>query len=420
MKISKIRNNIIEKYFACLFGAVVRQNNNYLDTSFCSENDSNIVKIDVFDQKHNNYAIKRTINFSLEERGIIHCISKEIRNLLQVKVPPIYLNTCMRQAQLVGIAKSISPSNCKTILSLVDILDELSQQTYEGQKLAFSLGIEEDIKSSKNKISDIYKYDFIRLLTSCQNSLLVCSRTGGIINHISTFEIENKQSHTSPMDHQHIASWTSDSRCALSLNKRGDILIFKNKNLVFARRSGQWRYFPPTIHSSIVKNIALFNTSTTDTDIYIAVLNSLYVSILDVSFQRSGACIGILSKDKIYSSHGIINDLDVISELDILDKEKSYKSIVMKSVIAGKKFHELSRPLRQEILSMDGATIIFDDGTILAVGAILKINSGSDGGGRRAAARALSKYGIGIKVSSDGQITIWHDPSHPEYFEEIG
>ena len=92
----------------------------------------------------------------------------------------------------------------------------------------------------------------------------------------------------------------------------------------------------------------------------------------------------------------------------------------MKSVIAGKKFHELSRPLRQEILSMDGATIIFDDGTILAVGAILKINSGSDGGGRRAAARALSKYGIGIKVSSDGQITIWHDPSHPESFEEIG
>ena len=52
---------------------------------------------------------------------------------------------------------------------------------------------------------------------------------------------------------------------------------------------------------------------------------------------------------------------------------------------------------------MDGATIIDFDGTIVAVGAILKIEAGSTGGGGRlAATKGLSKYGVSIKISQDG------------------
>ena len=53
-------------------------------------------------------------------------------------------------------------------------------------------------------------------------------------------------------------------------------------------------------------------------------------------------------------------------------------------------------------MGMDGATVIDSDGTIVAVGAILKIEAGSDGGGRLAAATTLSRYGIAIKISQDG------------------
>jgi hypothetical protein len=53
---------------------------------------------------------------------------------------------------------------------------------------------------------------------------------------------------------------------------------------------------------------------------------------------------------------------------------------------------------------MDGATILDYQGHILAAGAIVKVKAGSEGGGRLAASKGLSKYGLGIKISSDGAI----------------
>lgn len=43
--------------------------------------------------------------------------------------------------------------------------------------------------------------------------------------------------------------------------------------------------------------------------------------------------------------------------------------------------------MRTELISMDGATIIDYDGNIISVGAIIKNDSGSYGGGRGAAAK---------------------------------
>ena len=57
------------------------------------------------------------------------------------------------------------------------------------------------------------------------------------------------------------------------------------------------------------------------------------------------------------------------------------------------------------MLSMDGATLLSQSGAILAAGAILEVSAGSTGGGRTAAARAIGKYGVGVKVSQDGPVT---------------
>ena len=65
--------------------------------------------------------------------------------------------------------------------------------------------------------------------------------------------------------------------------------------------------------------------------------------------------------------------------------------------------------MRQELLSIDGATVILDDGQILSAGAILQIPAGSSGGGRKAAAHVLAHYGLGVKVSNDGKISFWKD-----------
>jgi hypothetical protein len=70
-------------------------------------------------------------------------------------------------------------------------------------------------------------------------------------------------------------------------------------------------------------------------------------------------------------------------------------------------FLDLGRRQRLELLSMDGATILQQDGRIVTAGAILQVPGGSAGGGRLAAAQAIAQYGVGIKVSQDGPIAGW-------------
>jgi hypothetical protein len=82
----------------------------------------------------------------------------------------------------------------------------------------------------------------------------------------------------------------------------------------------------------------------------------------------------------------------------------SIKTKALAQMIGVMKFQDLDRRFRQELLAIDGATLIGHDGTVLAVGAILRIEGGSTGGGRIAAAKTLSQYGLGIKVSQDGPI----------------
>jgi hypothetical protein len=76
----------------------------------------------------------------------------------------------------------------------------------------------------------------------------------------------------------------------------------------------------------------------------------------------------------------------------------------LNKVLGGRKFFQLYRKLRQEIVAIDGATVIDYNGDIVAIGAIIKIEAGSKGGGRIAAARTLSNYGISIEISSDSSI----------------
>jgi hypothetical protein len=89
---------------------------------------------------------------------------------------------------------------------------------------------------------------------------------------------------------------------------------------------------------------------------------------------------------------------------DHIQKRVSPKARLIRRIVGNSKFQQLDRRLRQELLAIDGATIIDHEGVVLAVGAILQIEGGSSGGGRLAAAIALSKYGTGIKVSQDGGI----------------
>ena len=164
------------------------------------------------------------------------------------------------------------------------------------------------------------------------------------------------------------------------------------------------------------------------------VRRSIYLSAIDTSFARNGGCIVHVNNSEKYNVLKHVDIADVLykdcyeylvqeninhsffyelkaepEELETFEKfiyqNECTKTANLIKIINGKKFHELDRKLRQELLAIDGATIIDYEGNIVAVGAIIKIEAGSSGGGRLAAAKTLSNYGISIKVSADGRMS---------------
>ena len=115
----------------------------------------------------------------------------------------------------------------------------------------------------------------------------------------------------------------------------------------------------------------------------------------------------------------------LIAEQDrFTENPRSDKSRFLKTILKEyKRFQDIPRKLRQELVGIDGATIVDERGELLCVGAIIEIPGGSTGGGgRTAAAKAIAKYGLGIKISNDGKIQYWkkREPGDEEPVYTIG
>lgn len=106
-----------------------------------------------------------------------------------------------------------------------------------------------------------------------------------------------------------------------------------------------------------------------------------------------------------------MEDLQKNAGLKPIKKEEKQKRLLKRKVVDAlvnrKGFLEIDRKLRAELIAMDGACILDLSGNVCAVGAIIQNDSGSSGGGRSAAAKKLSNFGIAIKISSDGYIELF-------------
>ena len=133
---------------------------------------------------------------------------------------------------------------------------------------------------------------------------------------------------------------------------------------------------------------------------------ALYLTMLDVSFRRTGGCLGLLPSSRKEEYAELIGKQDRFTEDSGSDKSRFLKAILKKY----ERFQDIPRKLRQELVGIDGATIVDETGKLLCVGAILHIRGGSTGGGgRTAAAKAIAEYGLGIKISNDGKIQYWKE-----------
>ena len=272
--------------------------------------------------------------------------------------------------------------------------EKWASRTYEGSAITSSIGIDPTAQGRGIDLNDLFEHDFSSVLSNGFDTLLVVTSNGEVSGAGQLVANQIGLEHA-PYRLNSIADWCTDGRVALVLNRLGEQLVFRNKKLVFAKRRGEWQYYA---HEMYVRQLQPPQNR--------ALRESIYQSCLDISFARTGGCIIVVRSGPMDALEGLVSDEDRL--------DGQHPSIKAKTIqtMANMKFQDLDRRLRQELLALDGATVLTHDGGIVAVGAIVSVPSGSDGGGRRAAAKKGSTLGLGIKVSEDGEISVFKNEVH--------
>ncbi|MBR2908877.1 MAG: hypothetical protein IKC11_00840 [Clostridia bacterium] len=373
------------------------------------------------------FVIKRVQPFKSFEVQLVRSILEEMKGIFKANLSNEFIKGLEAQVTQNAICKALTKSASATLNNILNLVSSWGMRTYEGGKPQFGFLItsKKCPRESNNnmKITQILKKDYSALLSDGKNTCLVVSADGYLLSYES-FSKTAKETILAPYEHLDIANLCVGAKVGVCLIEEGDILVFKDKQLLFAKRNGSWVCFS---HEEIIGKLAERSDEVEE------VRKAIYLSALDTSFARTGGCIvHVNNKDRFnilkhidiadllfkdcydYKQQEAINHSFFTSPDEaskeippfetFLHEDKCAKSAALIKIINGRKFHEVNRKLRQELIGIDGATIIDYEGNILAVGAIIKIEAGSVGGGRLAAAKTLSNYGISMKISADGRI----------------
>lgn len=329
-----------------------------------------------------------------------------------------------------GIAQWIFGStDTETLGNFFALLEKWSVKTYEGKHV--TLGFLVNPSSNEEPIlpfDELLSFlgdDSSAVLSDCIHSVLELDRECNLLGYHSITESQNipgcKQNENVPIRfvqavQKFLPEKTSEAgsdKVGVFLLSNGDILLIKNGTTRFVKRNLQWLNLSrPAFENSL-------SASEMCTHMKQALLQSVYASVLDVSFSHTGGIIAIIDPSCIegLKADGILSPSDNLRVTIESDKictpqappnAKIIRRKLLKKLILEKSFYELDRKLRCELIALDGACIISSrGGTVFSFGAIIQNESGSATGGRSAAAKALSQYGAAIKISTDGYIDVF-------------
>ncbi len=353
------------------------------------------------------YTLRRKVSFPARKK-IIKKLVKKIETeviiqeiLSKQNVSPKELNAVIElvKKEMLPILLEISMPSMKkkcldTTLDILSKIEPWQLQTYEGMPITFAILIKnDDITSGELSMLD---YPFVKTLSDGVTGTFELNGNGEL-GYVVLKGYANAKTY-SPLRFAAISEKTAeDQGVAIVLTRQREILIVTNGALSIVKRRGKWLPVNYEKYKEFM-NKSLKNKISDD------VLEAIYLSILDVSFSRTGGCIGVVTLSK-----------------DPLIEENSYsgwKKKMIEKIIDANPFHTIEREARAKLLGIDGATIIRRDGSVSSSGSIVPINGESgnfqkffkdnDTGGRSTAAKNLAQAGIGIKISNDGNVKIYN------------
>ena len=333
-----------------------------------------------------------------------------------------------------GICKSIDKAGY--LYKIVVNCSQWANRTYEGHHLGLCI-LYESASTSEIQAVDLQQKMFAVLATGVDSTLLFKGSSFAGHTELKEVFVGNEYSHETygkiyvpyimineelriifaPYGFERVAAKCDGVTKAVVLLSSGDILLFDNWQVAFSRRNGQWSMNSYVYFSNVISRYFKIDKT---------IQRLIYGTCVDVSFEHTGGCLAII--DDYISDHKLCKKVvafaeeasdevipcddwfcedDLSSEYSFFSKDKQEKICVLKKIIDGRSFFQLGRKLRQELLGIDGATIIRSDGRILSIGTVIQKSALGPHGGREAAARKLAQYGLAIKISTDGDVECW-------------
>lgn len=338
-------------------------------------------------------SIERSLAFTTWESGILEPYGEALADL--ERADDWVLRAASDEVALRAISVQIGGENSGTIEACLRFLLERSGATYEGQAIHLNLLVDLDTlesDSTKPLVEHFPDHEWHALLGSGVRTGMVIDKVGRASAVIALpASSENSGNALRPDIFGAIGDWTSSSSCrvALSVTRSRELLVHQSGQLKLIHRAGRWRGMP-------FEAVAAKRWSS-GANIFNPAKIGVLASVTDACLGHHGAAIGIVSKGRMAA----FRDSDVIQDSDLWPKN------LRAGLFPSGKFQDLPRRLRLEMLSMDGAVVLDHTGKILTAGAIVKVPSGSTGGGRLAAVKALAQFGAAIKVSQDGPARVY-------------
>lgn len=285
-------------------------------------------------------------------------------------------------------------------------LRQLAEQSYENKSLTFGCIINTTDTTLPGSGST-FPIDFLerkryRALSDGYRTAYRVSSRGAIIGF-------SELPPRAPEGHKYYPKWCDDlaahsrgNRLGLCLTRQGDLLVLDGGRLTFTYRFGRWQYWNHTHIVDLISNAARVQHVLPAQ--VSGVVRSIYRAALDVAFRRSGGLFVILrSRNNLRK---LVRHGDAIG-----DHGRPKLDAEFDTVLDDVRVQTASRAVVAELAALDGAVVMANTGQILAYGTVLdprrKGRVRAAEGSRTKAAIGASNYGLAVKISSDGDITVY-------------
>jgi hypothetical protein len=285
-------------------------------------------------------------------------------------------------------------------------LRRLAEQTYENKALVFGCLIDATNLTTANEgtkfPSAFLERKRYRALSDGYRTAYRISRSGTVTDFIDIDRLRPGRDRYYPAWCEDLASQCRRRNLGICLTRQGDILVLDGGKLTFSYRFGRWQYWNHGHIVDLITNAA--RVQRVPPKSLSRVVRSLYRAALDVSFRRSGGLFVLLRSQQ--NLHALVRMGDAVGDSGRDRVDESFDAALAPLTVAS-----LPRSVLADLASLDGAVVLANTGRILSYGSVLEPKKRRGilkaEGSRTKAAIGSSNYGLALKISSDGDITVY-------------